>query len=116
MCMPDILQVLCLLLEFLAQVAALNSVNEMTSEVLSQVCVHFFFHFFFHLFRAFRSLFLASILMHPFVRFVCRVSIMVPFSGANSDVYTHCIYVVQLFVGFVCRGFGAFLQFDAVFF
>ena len=30
-------QVLCLLLEFLAQVAALNSVNEMTSEVLSQV-------------------------------------------------------------------------------
>ena len=30
-------QVLCLLLEFLAQVAALSNVNEMTSEVLSQV-------------------------------------------------------------------------------
>lgn len=32
-------QVLCLLLEFLAQVAALSNVNEMTSEVLSQVKV-----------------------------------------------------------------------------
>lgn len=32
------LQVLCLLLEFLAQVAALSKVNEMTSEALAQVC------------------------------------------------------------------------------
>lgn len=30
-------QVLCLLLEFLAQVAALSKVNEMTSEALAQV-------------------------------------------------------------------------------